>query len=465
MSEVLLAFTDKGVAHVLDAHSGTSLHTVKDCQPCINGSCTTNDFLICAERERSFIHMWTWRKDQPRFRCQTPERITCLTCTADGAHCIGGGLSGKLYLWQLATGRLLINWSAHYKPVTVLACALSDGFVLSAGEDAVILAWNLAELLHTGFVREPMLDRPYRSWSEHTLSVNALCVAPLGQHDLIVSASTDQTVRVWRLADALNSSVCSAEFSEALTAAAIHPQHTTVYAGSVTGSIYPIPLLLETDTPRIARVQSMRSGASHSGQVRSICVSGDGLRLFSCGTDPGLRAWDAQTMALLQVFQPSMIINSLVLICERPDALGVGRGGSVSANTGAASLGAFNTGGTTAVLLAPLKKFCEVLPDDGEASLRAMGCVSCLPGGDDNVSDGVLGADELPLFATALDPHGPGDHGERYMETCDEGSLDTEAALATAEATIRQLRSQLAQVHQVNTELYQTAVDATLGFA
>ena len=36
-------------------------------------------------------------------------------------------------------------------------------------------------------------------------------------------------------------------------------------------------------------------------------------------------------------------------------------------------------------------------------------------------------------------------------------------ALQTAEATIRQLRSQVAQLQQLNTELYEMAADATLG--
>ena len=38
-TEALLCASDKGVAHVLDARSGASLHALKDCRPCAGGLC------------------------------------------------------------------------------------------------------------------------------------------------------------------------------------------------------------------------------------------------------------------------------------------------------------------------------------------------------------------------------------------------------------------------------------------
>ena len=198
--ELLLVSTDKAVAHVVDAHSGASLHTLKDCRPTPNGLVASTSVVMTAESTRSFVNIWSWRKEQPRYRCQTPERVTCLVCSADGAHCVGGGVSGKLYLWQVATGRLLLSWDAHFKPATALHFVLGDGFLLSAGEDAILLVWNVAGLLHAAHARAPA-PSPLRTWTEHVLPISAIAVAPCGQHDLIGTASHDQTVRLWRLSD------------------------------------------------------------------------------------------------------------------------------------------------------------------------------------------------------------------------------------------------------------------------
>ena len=92
------------------------------------------------------MHVWSWGKEQPQYRCQAAERLTCVACTSDGAHCFAGAASGKLYLWQVASGRLLLAWDAHFKAATALSLC-SDNFLISAGEDAQILAWNVAQLL------------------------------------------------------------------------------------------------------------------------------------------------------------------------------------------------------------------------------------------------------------------------------------------------------------------------------
>ena len=33
----------------------------------------------------------------------------------DGWLCAGGGLSGRVYLWEVSSGALLRAWDAHYK--------------------------------------------------------------------------------------------------------------------------------------------------------------------------------------------------------------------------------------------------------------------------------------------------------------------------------------------------------------
>lgn len=458
--DLLLCSTPTASAVLVDARSGGQLHTLKDCRPAVHGLCASGSFVLTAERGRSFVHAWSWRKEQPRYRCQAPERITCLTCTADGAHAVGGGVSGKLYLWQLATGRLLLAWDAHFKPPTALTCALGDGFLLSAGEDAIVLAWNFASLLHAASTHSATPPSPVRTWTEHTLPIAALCVAACGQHDLLASASADQTVRIWRLADSARGCVHAADFPCALTAVAAHPRHSCLYAGGADGVIYPMPLLAETAATTGARTAAARTSTAHTGALRALSVSADGARLFSCATDPGLRVWDAHTLALLQVcvantprritsptvieatepcltacrmdprrpscvplsaaecprpqvLQPSTVFEAMLSLRRRPDdlafagslaeeagAVASGGAGGSAANGGVIGGGG---GGTMAtLLLAPLKKFVDAPPEEAEASARTMGCVPCELTADGSAAwlAPMAFEDELPLLTT-----------------------------------------------------------------
>lgn len=48
-------------------------------------------------------------------RCFAAEQLTCVAGTDDGALCAAGGISGRIYVWQAGSGRLLKAWPAHYK--------------------------------------------------------------------------------------------------------------------------------------------------------------------------------------------------------------------------------------------------------------------------------------------------------------------------------------------------------------
>ena len=365
--EAVLVVSDKGLAHVIDARSGATLRVVKDCHPAgAAGLSASPRFLLAAERERSFVHMWSWAKEQPRYRCQAPERLGCLVCTSDGAHCVAGGVSGTLYLWQVATGKLLLSWDGHFKAVTALACASSDGFLLSAGDDAIILAWRFAELLHAALAGQPP-PPPWRTWSDHTLPISALCVAPCGQHDLVASASADQTVRLWRLSEYARGCIHWADLPAALTSLAIHPAHTAVYAGGADGRLHAVPLLTTAaelhagsgigrpaarSAAHAAGPAALVSSGAHGGAVRSVCASIDGLRLLSCAGEAGVRVWDAHSLTLLMQLQPTLHAAALVLFYPPRPAHA-----ATAADDGAAAGGA---AAAPPPLMAPLKKFAEL---------------------------------------------------------------------------------------------------------
>ena len=138
-----------GTAHLVDAYSGASILMANNWQPFVNGLCAAGGLVLSTECCSCLMHSWHREQPQPHSRCQGPECINCLTCSADGVHCFGGGGSGKLYLWEVPTGRLLVVWNGHFKPVTALAFALKIGWwgIRAAGSCSLRWAFGFISLL------------------------------------------------------------------------------------------------------------------------------------------------------------------------------------------------------------------------------------------------------------------------------------------------------------------------------
>ena len=381
-----------GTAHLVDAYSGASILMANNWQPFVNGLCAAGGLVLSTERCSCLMHSWHREQPQPHSRCQGPECINCLTCSADGVHCFGGGGSGKLYLWEVPTGRLLVVWNGHFKPVTAVAAALSGGYLISTGEDAAILAWDLAMLL----LPTPALvmgsspaPSPWRTWTEHMLPASVLCIGGCGQHDLLASASTDQTVRLWRLADARRGCAGTMTLPSAITTLCIHPQHTAIYAGGIDGRVYGMTMLHSVIAQSAAAPHDCGAGSillsasdSSSGPVRCVAVSPSGKRLYSISAELGVRMWDASYLSFLTEFMPTKQFDWLLMLppAEPPNLSGGGACEVVSATAAPMEVSAFALG--------PLQKFVETPPQAADAALepsgRAMRCVPCdlrVPGG------------------------------------------------------------------------------------
>ncbi len=72
----------------------------------------TSVFVVSAHIKGTSLSVWRLPAgtSQPRYRCHAPEKISAVALSPDGAWCVGGGASGKAYLWETATGSLLVQF-------------------------------------------------------------------------------------------------------------------------------------------------------------------------------------------------------------------------------------------------------------------------------------------------------------------------------------------------------------------
>ncbi|KAJ1538649.1 Pre-rRNA-processing protein ipi3, partial [Cladochytrium tenue] len=70
-----------------------------------------------------------------------PERLRCMQSSRSGCYMIGGGESGRIYVWELGTGGLLRSADAHFKPVTAVSFAMDDSAFVTCSDDASAHVW------------------------------------------------------------------------------------------------------------------------------------------------------------------------------------------------------------------------------------------------------------------------------------------------------------------------------------
>lgn len=357
--------------HVWDARAGLVARSYKDCAAPPRGLAVVDAaHFVAAQVGRPQLHVYSWAREQPIFRCQTPEELRALTCTSDGAYCVGGGVSGRLYLWATRTGSLLLAWDAHFKSVGALALAPDDGLLLVGGADALVTVWSLADALAAaeadtaaasvgaggGRARAPAgAPLPVWTWSAHALAVTAVAVGATCPGTLAVSASLDQTVHVRELAHGELLHVLRAP--SAVHSVALSRCEHELFAGTADGHVLRASLVLHAQQAEAPGGALKAGGAggfgaasggdaagggwdgggpfgSHGAIVHGVLVLGAGGTIASCGADGTLRAWDVrsrQQLSRMSAPHAHGAFEALLEVAWPPAPAGAGGAGAAGA--------------------------------------------------------------------------------------------------------------------------------------
>ncbi|KAG2491361.1 hypothetical protein HYH03_010360 [Edaphochlamys debaryana] len=375
-SQVVLIATGSadGSIAACDLQSGTHITSYKGCGCPRKGLCTLGQgYLAAAQAHKQAIHFWTWHREQVLQRSFVSESILAVAASPDGAFLAGGGASGTLYLWEAGSGRLLRTWAGHYKSVSVLLFVGGNSVLLSGGQDTVLSAWLLPELLDPAadpsspaFVR----PTPLHAWSDHTLPLTALAAGAGEAAALVASGSADRTVKLRRLSD--GRLLMGAALPAAVNDVAMDAGEQWLFAAGADGCVYQVPLAPEPLGPgagpssaafgssAAAASASATEGAAfrtlrgHTGPVSCLALApsggpGGGEVLVSGSEDGTVRAWDLASSQPLRIIpSPGKAAVTALLVLPRPPymaAAGGGRGGETAGALGAEPAGAGGGGG------------------------------------------------------------------------------------------------------------------------
>ncbi len=64
-----------------------------------------------------------------------------------GTHIIAGSVSGRIYIWNSQSGRLIVDSPAHFEAITHISLSLDDTLILTASTEGNAKLWSAADLI------------------------------------------------------------------------------------------------------------------------------------------------------------------------------------------------------------------------------------------------------------------------------------------------------------------------------
>ncbi|AOA60662.1 Rix1 complex component [Komagataella phaffii CBS 7435] len=197
-------------------------------------------FVACPEK--ALIQVYLWGKESPEQKMAVPEELTSLLWVHifGAGFLVGGGKSGRLYVWELASGYLLSAKEAHYQEVSCLEVSHDGQVLVSGGKDSRVLIWRLADLIQ--FSSDP-LPKPIHVLTNHSLPITSIALTKGISNDIkLFTSSLDGEVRHYNVSN--GELLTTFIFGEPVNALAVDPAQRYLYAGLSSGTIRLVPLFI-----------------------------------------------------------------------------------------------------------------------------------------------------------------------------------------------------------------------------
>ncbi|PKU85490.1 protein ROOT INITIATION DEFECTIVE 3 [Dendrobium catenatum] len=264
------------------------------------------------------IFFWSWEKPQVQVRSFPAEPIGPLVSDSDGSYIIGGGPSGAIYLWEVASGKLLNKWTAHYRSVTCLTLSDDESLLISGSEDGSIRVWPLLMIFDD--IAKESGENIYRyNFSEHALRVTSVISGHGLCNSIVISSSEDRTCKVWSLSE--GRLLRSISFPSIIDAIAMDPGEHIFYAGCRDGKIYVAALNVEWNPVRNYGKFIIDSLSDNSKAITCLAFSLDGVSLVSGSEDGMIRVWNTKTGQMTRLLKHAKAPVSNVIIVRQPNKI------------------------------------------------------------------------------------------------------------------------------------------------
>lgn len=259
---------EKSIGYSISSYSNIFSYAYKSAYSYRNGCVSTgflqgdNDKLLVAIKDKALINVYIHGKEVPIQKIPVPEKLTALAFSKHNGKSgtnqnnsselpwllVGGSISGKLYIWEMSSGNLLIAKSMHYQQITKIEFTNNNNYLITSSLDSRVLIFYVTELISS---RDPTSLKPLTNIKDNTLPVTDFHVTTGLNNDLkLVTVSLDSTCRVYDISTGkLQLTIVS---SYKIHALAVDPVGRSIYFGLENGSIREVKLYkIDPNTQKI----------------------------------------------------------------------------------------------------------------------------------------------------------------------------------------------------------------------
>ncbi|GEQ70740.1 hypothetical protein JCM33374_g4419 [Metschnikowia sp. JCM 33374] len=249
----------ESLAAVSSVQKSQHYTTFRNAECPLNGAAITGfgpgERLFVAGKGKALLTSYAWGKETADQRFPVPEQMSCLAVAhhprplteSDDEKpqyrvpwlLAAGSKSGKLYIWELASGDLVCVKDAHYQEISTMEFSACGTFLVTGGLDTRVNVWKTLDLV-TPDVSSSC--KPHATFSDHALAVTGVLFAssPSVNDCRVVSSSKDGTLRIY---DVITKSLITTfVFSTAVECFARDPAGRAYYAGLADGSIRQVAM-------------------------------------------------------------------------------------------------------------------------------------------------------------------------------------------------------------------------------
>ncbi len=300
-------------------------HVFKKSASPANCLAVSDTHVFAAQAEKAVVHVYSREKGNQEATVPFTERITCIALVCDDSVLILGTAEGRIFSWEIASGRQLTTTQSHLQAVTAVVVDPTSNFLLSASSDSTVQIWSIPHLLsfsNSGI--EPL--SPLRTFTSHKTGVNTLAIGHSSSFcNIAISASSDRVCLVW---DYHTNNVLRTFLLPSVPLyLALDPADRAAYVGFEDASIQLLDLLASVHGENnIKSVQEAVKGpiqppqkstwrlADQSvGVIRCLSVSFDGCSILSGHESGAILVWEVaragSPTSLLQAPLPGPVTN------------------------------------------------------------------------------------------------------------------------------------------------------------
>lgn len=260
--------------------------------------------IFAAQIEKAVVHVYSREKGNQEATVPFTERITCLALACEDAVLVLGTKEGRIFLWEVASGRQVSTAQAHLQAVNTLSVDAKSNCLVSASADSTCHVWSLPALLSFANAgAQPFA--PLHTFSSHRASVQAMVIGHSDSfQNIVITAAQDRTCLVW---DYHTNAVLRTYLLPGVpTCIALDAADRVFYVGYEDGSIQRIELFtaesesLYTAANALAPIQAKSvkwtSPDAATGSVLDLSVSFDGSSLLSGHQSGAVLSWDVASV-------------------------------------------------------------------------------------------------------------------------------------------------------------------------